>query len=769
MKVYAFPGQGSQKKGMGEDLFDEFSDYTRKADAILGYSIKELCVNDPDRVLAKTEYTQPALYVTGCLSYLKKCQEDNVPPDYVAGHSLGEYCALFASGGFDFETGLRLVQKRGQLMATAKDGAMAAVLQIDSESVRQVITSNHLSGIDVANYNANMQTVVSGLKEEISAAQEVFEKEGARYVLLNVSAAFHSRYMKPIADEFEKFLHEFKYGELTIPVIANIDARPYQNDQIIRNLKQQLFGSVQWENTVRYLMGVGEFEFEELGSGDVLTKLVKTIKRRSTPIKVEVPVHKPEPAPAINNPSSSVDSSVNMPKKDSSNQFTAHNMGSESFRKDYKLKYAYYAGAMYKGIASKELVVKMGKAGLMAFLGTGGVSLEVAEESIRFIQRELNHGESYGVNFLHTPGDVEGELRLVDRYLALNVPIIEASAFTHVTPALVKYKLKGAKRLANGKIETSNKIIAKISRPELARAFLSPPPKDILQKLIQGNHITEQEAQLGANIPIANDICAESNSGGHTDGAVAQVLLPTMARMAKSLCAEFGYEQKVRVGAAGGLGTPESIASAFLMGADFVVTGSINQCTVEAGTSNRVKEMLQNMNIQDTSFAPAGDMFEIGAQVQVLKKGVFFPSRANKLYELWRSHDSWESIDQTTRDQVEKKYFARTFSDVWAETKSYYNATNPAEVSRAEASGKHKMALVFKWYFIHTTRLALEGDVSQSVNFQVHTGPAMGAFNQWVLNDPQLSDWKNRHVDKIADKLMNDAAEVIGGFCAAAS
>src|SRR4051812_36667715 len=127
-KAYVFPGQGSQRKGMGENLFDEFPELTKKADKILGYSIKELCLNDSDSKLNQTQYTQPALYVVNALSYQKKIKDEGKQPDYLAGHSLGEYNALQAAGIFSFEDGLKLVKKRGELMSQAKNGGMAAIL-----------------------------------------------------------------------------------------------------------------------------------------------------------------------------------------------------------------------------------------------------------------------------------------------------------------------------------------------------------------------------------------------------------------------------------------------------------------------------------------------------------------------------------------------------------------------------------------------------------------------------------------------------------------
>jgi len=150
-------------------------------------------------------------------------------------------------------------------------------------------------------------------------------------------------------------------------------------------------------------------------------------------------------------------------------------------------------------------------------------------------------------------------------------------------------------------------------------------------------------------------------------------------------------------------------------------------------------------------------MFELGGKVQVLKKGVFFPARANKLYELYRNYDSLEEIDEKTRAQIQDKYFKRSFDEVWAETRAYYQKRSPGELERAERSPKHKMALLFKWYFVHTSRLARRGDLTNKVDFQVHCGPALGAFNQWVKGT-ELESWRNRHVDDIARRLMEQTA-----------
>lgn len=284
MRTFVFPGQGSQSKGMGADLFDQVPEFTAveaEIDALLGYSIRDLCINDPESQLNLTQFTQPALYVINALHYFKRKAEGQ-QADYLAGHSLGEYNALLAGGAFDFVTGLKLVQKRGALMGQAKDGGMAAIIGLTAEQIRSVLADHsELSGIDVANYNSPTQTVISGPVPELEKGQATFKEAGAKlYKVLPVSAAFHSRYMQPAADEFARFLEGFDFSALQVPVIANITGRPYEEgntEQIKESLVKQIAGSVQWTESIRYLKGLGEMEFEELGPGNVLTKLIKQI------------------------------------------------------------------------------------------------------------------------------------------------------------------------------------------------------------------------------------------------------------------------------------------------------------------------------------------------------------------------------------------------------------------------------------------------------------------------------------------------------------
>ena len=738
MKVYMFPGQGSQVKGMGVGLFSLFPELVASADNILGYSIQTLCEEDPQKVLNLTQFTQPALYVVNAFMYLKKLQEEPALPQYVVGHSLGEYNALFAAGVIDFESGLRLVKRRGELMGQALDGAMAAVLNCESSRIVSILRDNQLNSIDVANYNSPKQTVLSGPTDAIRDAAAYFENDGALYIPLKVSAAFHSRYMQPAGEHFAEMLNQTQFSKPKIPVIANVNARPYLADEMQANLKKQISHSVQWVDSIRYLMGQGVSQFEEIGPGNVLAKLVTNIQKYATPLVIQ-----PEPQ-----------------QQRTQKMFSSERLGSDEFRKAYQIRYAYLTGAMVKGIASKALVVRMGKAGLMGYYGTGGLKLSVIEQDIQYIQKMLCNGESYGMNLLCNLVHPALEMDTIDLFLQYGVTNIEAAAYIQPSLALIKFRLKGLEKNSKGEIVIKHKVMAKISRPEVAEIFLAPPSPKLVEQLLNAGAITAEQAQLAKTIAIADDLCVEADSGGHTDMGNMTALLPTIIRQRDNMHREQILAHRVRVGAAGGLGTPEAIGAAFILGADFVLTGSINQCTVEAGTSDEVKDMLAQLNVQDTDYAPAGDMFEIGARIQVMKKGVFFPARANKLHELWRNHSSWEQIDEKTRQQIEANYFGRSFAEVFQETKNYYLRFLPQEITKAENNPKHQLALVFRWYFIHTMRLAMKGSKEGRVNYQVHTGPALGAFNQWVKGS-SLENWRNRHVDDIAIKLMHATADLL--------
>lgn len=715
MKACLFPGQGSQALGMGEGLFARYPELTAVADEILGYSVEELCLQEPKKLL-QTQYTQPALYVVNALTWRSRCDGGAPPPDFVAGHSLGEYNALLAAEVFDFAAGLRLVKRRGELMSAVSGGGgggMAAVLGCDWNQVEEILRKNGLDTIDVANYNSPTQVVLSGPAGDIVRADAFFSETGATYRILNVSAAFHSRYMESCVQPLAEALDSVELHAPKIPVIANVSALPYAAGEVKAALKRQIREPVRWLESIRYLLAAGVEDFEEVGPGSVLTKLIKSIRRDAPPAKTEA--------------------------KAATLDVTAERLGSASFRRDYNVRRAYVAGSMSQGIASKDLVVRMGKAGYLGFFGAGGLAASKLEENLRAIKKALSHGEAFGVSLLANPEDPDAEMAVVDLCLKHGVRFVEAAGYVVPSPALVRYRIKG--------LSTNSKVLAKVSRPEVAEAFLHPPPEHVVAELVRAGLISADEADLGRQIPMADDLCVEADSG---DTAATAVLLPAILRLRDEVRRRRKEDREVRVGSAGGIGTPEAAAAAFLLGADFILTGSINQCTVEAGTSDEVKDLLQAAGVQDTESAPVGDLFELGARSRVLKKGVFFPARANKLYDLWRQHGSWEEIDAPTRAKIERDYFGRSFESIWQESRS----------QRTNGDKRHQMLLVFRWYFDHSMRLALSGAKDQKVNFQIRCGPALGAFNQWVKGT-SLETWRRRHVDAVADQIMEGAAEVL--------
>ncbi|MDO9546574.1 MAG: PfaD family polyunsaturated fatty acid/polyketide biosynthesis protein, partial [Pelolinea sp.] len=426
--------------------------------------------------------------------------------------------------------------------------------------------------------------------------------------------------------------------------------------------------------------------------------------------------------------------------------------GDPSFCSTYGVRAAYYAGAMANAIASEEMVITLAGSGLMGSFGSGGLSMERLQSAINTIQSAVPDGP-FIFNLLHNPFEPEVEQQTVDLYLKHNIRAVEAAAFIQLTPAIVRYRVVGLSKDAAEKIHVGNRIIAKVSRKEIALLFLYPPPENILIKLITDGHITQEQANLAKQVPLADDITIEADSGGHTDNQPLVSLLPSIIALRNQVQNKFNFSEPVRIGAAGGISTPESALAAFMMGAAYIVTGSINQACVESGASEHTRKLLASAAMADVTMAPSADMFELGARVQVLKKGSFFPMRAQKLYDLYNTFSKIEDIPEPTRVELETKVFKRTMDDIWQETTAFFSKRNPEQITKANQNPKKKMALIFRWYLGLSSRWARDGVEDRKMDYQIWCGPSMGAFNEWVQGT-YLENHQNRHVSDVAWQIL---------------
>ena len=438
-------------------------------------------------------------------------------------------------------------------------------------------------------------------------------------------------------------------------------------------------------------------------------------------------------------------------------------LGDRAFGETHGVRFPYVAGEMANGIATARMVIEMARAGFLGFFGAAGLSPSRVEANLDEIARAIGQHESgglsWGSNLIHSPNEPSIEEAIADLYIRRGVARVSASAYMGLTAPVVRYAVTGLRRDSHGRVVRRHHLFAKISRPEVARRFLEPAPAELLDALVSAGQLTREEAELALRVPVAEDITVESDSGGHTDNRPLAALLPTICSLRDQIAAERRYERAIRVGAAGGLGTPSAVAAAFALGASYVLTGSINQACAESGLCADGRAMLAAADLADVVMAPAADMFELGVKVQVLKRGTMFGVRAKKLYDLYREHDSLEAIPGDERARLERDILRATIEQAWTDTRAYWTARDASEVARAEREPKHRMALVFRSYLGLASRWAIDGRSERRLDYQIWCGPAMGAFNAWTRGS-FLAAPESRGVVQVARNLMEGAAVI---------
>jgi len=431
-------------------------------------------------------------------------------------------------------------------------------------------------------------------------------------------------------------------------------------------------------------------------------------------------------------------------------------LGDPKFCEDHGLRYAYVTGAMANGIASADIVEAMSRAGMLGFYGAAGQSIPTITNAIERLQKNLG-AKPFGINLIHSPNEPIHESKLAELLIAKQVRLVEASAYLDLTLPIIKYRLHGIQLDANGTIVTPNRVVAKVSRIEVASKFFAPAPEKFVRELVASGDLTPQQAELAKRVPVAQDLTVEADSGGHTDNRPLVTLLPTILALRDRVQRSSDYGCSLRVGAGGGISTPASAAAAFAMGAAYVVTGSVNQACVESGSSDAVRLMLAKAEQADVAMAPAADMFEMGVKLQVLKRGTMFAMRATKLYELYRAYPNLEALPANERTALEKNLFRTSLDEIWSQTQAFFRERDPSQLVRAEADAKYRMALVFRWYLGQSSRWANRGEAGREMDYQVWCGPSMGAFNEWARGS-FLEDPKNRTVVAVALNLLYGAA-----------
>lgn len=440
-------------------------------------------------------------------------------------------------------------------------------------------------------------------------------------------------------------------------------------------------------------------------------------------------------------------------------------LGDRQFTETHGLRFPYIAGAMANGIATTTMVCAMARAGMLSFFGAAGLMPHQVEQAIDELGAQLGGEQGsavplpWGANLIHSPAEPQTETDVAALYAARRVTRVSASAYMDLSPALVRYAVTGLWSDGSGWVHRRHFVFAKISRPEVAERFMSPAPRNILDALLATGDISQTEWALAQKIPLAQDITVESDSGGHTDNRPLLALFPRIAALRQELTRRYGYLESIRLGAAGGIGTPDAAAAAFSLGAAYILTGSVNQSAVEAGLSAEAKELLCQADVADVIMAPAADMFELGVKLQVLRRGTMFGVRSLKLYDAYIKYDSLDDIPSAERHKLESTVLGVTCAEAWAQTAVFFGERAPDELRRAADDPKHKMALTFRWYLGLSSRWAIAGDTARRADYQVWCGPAMGAFNRWVEGS-SLQAPKNRGVVQIGLNLLEGAASI---------
>ncbi|MEU7693428.1 ACP S-malonyltransferase [Microbispora hainanensis] len=552
--AWIFPGQGAQRQGMGAGLLDRYPDMVARADEIIGVSLRRLCAGDEERLQHDTRYVQPALFAVAALAH-RAALEEGPAPAYLAGHSLGELAALHAAGCFDFETGLRIVRRRGELMARARGGGMLAVVGMPIERLREVLAEEGATDVDLANHNSPDQVVLSGPEDSVRALAAVLRGAGAgKCVLLNVSIAAHSRYMAFPAAAFADYLGTVDFAPPRVPVISNVTARPHRPETLPDLLARQVRSPVRWWDTMVYLAERGVRDVREIGPGQVLTKLWRKAEKHLIPSASD----SAGPAGGV---------SIGRAPGGEPYRVRTERLGAATFRRDYGTRLACAALENASAAGSADEVTRTARRGVLAFLGVDGLPAGDVERAVQRLRRDLGPAAPYGVALdgRRVAGGDEVDQGRVGLFLRYGVRFLHVTLghLTQAPPELVRFRFAGAYRDAAGLPVAPNRLVVRVAAPDLVERLMRPPAEPLLAELSARGALTPAEVEVARGLPVSEDVCLDCSS----DGPGLEVRLPEALRRRDEAVAACGHHIRVGVVCA----TPEAVAAAFVLGADFVV------------------------------------------------------------------------------------------------------------------------------------------------------------------------------------------------------
>ncbi|MDR3462480.1 MAG: ACP S-malonyltransferase [Beijerinckiaceae bacterium] len=556
MRAIVFPGQGSQHTGMGSDVFERFPELVATANAVLGFDIRDLCLNNPGAKLDKTVFTQPAVYVVSFLRYRAMIARSG-PPEFVAGHSVGEYAALAAAEVFDFATGLRIVQRRGSLMGETHGGGLVAILGLDAEGVARLLIDHEVDGVEIANINSPAQVVVGGRKDRLQAFVEMCSAKAVRVVPLRVSGAFHTSQMSEAAAKFADFLSEIEFGDPKIPVMSNVTGRLHVADQIRARLALHMVKPVLWLQCVEAMLDAGVSDFVEAGTPPVLVPIISDIRKQ---FRAASPASTAERHREV---------SAARPLAPLARDFC----------KTFGCGRPAIAGSLGNGIAGQRLVRALAKARMLAFLDTEGLELVAVDEALAELSADEETKGRFGVGLYANSDAPDADEPLVDLFLKHDVRVVEAKGYYEPSPALLRYRDK------NGKPTRSNRVIGHAATREAVSGLMLG---------CQTLSTLEMNSCLPASThePWADALCIDlhtwrSKRAGSLSLLQAALSWRDVYRASASGAPFF-------VGAAGWPNGSEWIKALLATSADFVVAGSIFLMAEEASLDRETQTFIRD-------------------------------------------------------------------------------------------------------------------------------------------------------------------------------